>query len=57
MDVEILAENDFAEDQDIETGSGYHHKQIYVQFFVQYIRLFDIIGVVLSQFYPKIPGQ
>ncbi len=49
-DVEMLTEDDFIED---ESGSNpeFAPDQIHVQFFLQYVKLCEIMGLVLSQQY------
>jgi len=49
-DVEMLAEEDFIED-DSEGGGEFPPDQIHVQFFLQYVKLCEIMGLVLSQQY------
>lgn len=49
-DVEMLAEEDFIED-DTEGGGEFPPDQIHVQFFLQYVKLCEIMGLVLSQQY------
>ena len=49
-DVEMVSEEDFVED---ETGDyeKYPPDPVHVQFFLQYVRLCEIMGLVLSQQY------
>lgn len=49
-DVEMVSEEDFIED---ETGDHekYPPDPVHVQFFLQYVRLCEIMGLVLSQQY------
>ncbi|KAB5577852.1 fungal-specific transcription factor domain-containing protein [Coniochaeta sp. 2T2.1] len=48
-DVEMLTEDDFIEDED--TPSEYPPDPVHVQFFLQYVKLCEIMGLVLSQQY------
>jgi hypothetical protein len=48
-DVEMLSEDDFIEDDDRQ--SPYPPDPIHVQFFLQYVKLCEIMGLVLSQQY------
>jgi hypothetical protein len=49
-DVEMLGEDDFIEDES-DQNSEYAPDPIHVQFFLQYIKLCEIMGLVLSQQY------
>lgn len=49
-DVEMLTEDDFIED-DSEGGGEFPPDPIHVQFFLQYVKLCEIMGLVLSQQY------
>ncbi|KAK0636891.1 fungal-specific transcription factor domain-containing protein [Bombardia bombarda] len=49
-DVEMLTEDDFIE-EDSENPAEYPPDQIHVQFFLQYVKLCEIMGLVLSQQY------
>ncbi|KAI1763763.1 fungal-specific transcription factor domain-containing protein [Hypoxylon sp. FL1150] len=49
-DVEMLTEDDFIEDEP-EDASGFNPDPIHVQFFLQYVKLCEIMGLVLSQQY------
>lgn len=49
-DVEMLTEDDFIEDDD-DHPSEYPPDPIHVQFFLQYVKLCEIMGLVLSQQY------
>ncbi|KAK0645579.1 fungal-specific transcription factor domain-containing protein [Cercophora newfieldiana] len=49
-DVEMLTEDDFIED-DADQPSEYPPDPIHVQFFLQYVKLCEIMGLVLSQQY------
>lgn len=49
-DVEMLTEEDFIED-DIDAPSEYPPDPVHVQFFLQYVKLCEIMGLVLSQQY------
>jgi len=49
-DVEMVAEDDFLEDED-DHISRYTPDPVHVQFFLQYVRLTEIMGLVLSQQY------
>lgn len=49
-DVEMLTEEDFIED-DSERGGEFPPDPIHVQFFLQYVKLCEIMGLVLSQQY------
>lgn len=49
-DVEMLTEDDFVED-DIDHPSAFPPDPIHVQFFLQYVKLCEIMGLVLSQQY------
>ncbi|KAL1961988.1 hypothetical protein VTN77DRAFT_679 [Rasamsonia byssochlamydoides] len=50
-DVEMLTEEDFIEDEDDNTPAEYPPDPIHVQFFLQYVKLCEIMGLVLSQQY------
>ncbi|KAI1337433.1 fungal-specific transcription factor domain-containing protein [Xylariaceae sp. FL0016] len=49
-DVEMLTEDDFVEDEP-DNASGFGPDPIHVQFFLQYVKLCEIMGLVLSQQY------
>ncbi|KAI0387610.1 fungal-specific transcription factor domain-containing protein [Hypomontagnella monticulosa] len=49
-DVEMLTEDDFIEDEP-DNASGFAPDSIHVQFFLQYVKLCEIMGLVLSQQY------
>jgi hypothetical protein len=49
-DVEMLTEDDFIED-DIDNPSEYAPDPVHVHFFLQYVKLCEIMGLVLSQQY------
>jgi hypothetical protein len=49
-DVEMLTEDDFIEDE-ADRSSEYPPDTIHVQFFLQYVKLCEIMGLVLSQQY------
>ena len=49
-DVEMVCEDDFVEDED-EGLMKYPSDPVHVQFFLQYVRLCEIMGLVLSQQY------
>lgn len=49
-DVEMVCEDDFIEDDD-EGPSEYPPDPLHVQFFLQYVKLCEIMGLVLSQQY------
>ena len=49
-DVEMVCEDDFIEDED-ESMVKYPSDPVHVQFFLQYVRLCEIMGLVLSQQY------
>lgn len=49
-DVEMLTEDDFVED-DSDRASEFPPDPIHVQFFLQYVKLCEIMGLVLSQQY------
>ncbi|KAK5998181.1 Cutinase transcription factor 1 alpha [Cladobotryum mycophilum] len=49
-DVEMLTEDDFIEDE-TDRSSEYPPDPIHVQFFLQYVKLCEIMGLVLSQQY------
>ncbi|KAF5635190.1 cutinase transcription factor 1 alpha [Fusarium sp. NRRL 25303] len=49
-DVEMLTEDDFIEDE-IDRASEYPPDPIHVQFFLEYVKLCEIMGLVLSQQY------
>lgn len=50
-DVEMLTEDDFIEDDSSPTGGEYPPDPIHVNFFLQYVKLCEIMGLVLSQQY------
>lgn len=49
-DVEMISEEDFVEDEE-GLPSEYPPDKIHVEFFMQYVRLCEIMGLVLSQQY------
>jgi hypothetical protein len=49
-DVEMISEEDFNEDEP-DCPSEYHTDPLHVQFFLQYVKLCEIMGLVLSQQY------
>jgi hypothetical protein len=49
-DVEMISEDDFIED-DVEAPAEYEHSPVHIQFFLQYVKLCEIMGLVLSQQY------
>jgi hypothetical protein len=49
-DVEMISEDDFIED-DTEAPAEYEHKPVHIKFFLQYVKLCEIMGLVLSQQY------
>ncbi|KAL1841832.1 hypothetical protein VTJ49DRAFT_6509 [Mycothermus thermophilus] len=49
-DVEMLTEDDFIEDE-LDQKSEYPPDPVHVQFFLQYVKLCEIMGLVLSQQY------
>lgn len=49
-DVEMICEDDFIEDEEGETNE-YPPHPLHVQFFLQYVKLCEIMGLVLSQQY------
>lgn len=49
-DVEMVCEDDFIED-DTDSPAAYPPDHIHVQFFLQYVKLCEIMGLVLSQQY------
>ena len=49
-DVEMVSEDDFIEDE-VDQPAKYPPNPIHVQFFLQYVRLTEIMGLVLSQQY------
>lgn len=49
-DVEMISEEDFT-DEDGDRPVEYQHDPIHVQFFVHYVKLCEIMGLVLSQQY------
>lgn len=49
-DVEMVCEDDFLED-DVDAPSEYQPNRIHVQFFLNYVKLCEIMGLVLSQQY------
>jgi uncharacterized protein YdaU (DUF1376 family) len=50
-DVEMVCEEDFLEDEDDGSTCEYPPDPIHVQFFLQYVKLCEIMGLVLSQQY------
>ncbi|KAF7719050.1 Cutinase transcription factor 1 alpha [Penicillium ucsense] len=49
-DVEMLTEDDFIEDE-LDAPADYGPDPVHVQFFLQYVKLCEIMGLVLSQQY------
>ena len=49
-DVEMVGEDDFIEDE-VDQPAKYPPNPVHVQFFLQYVRLCEIMGLVLSQQY------
>lgn len=49
-DVEMLTEDDFLDDE-ADRSSGYPPDPVHVQFFLNYVKLTEIMGLVLSQQY------
>ncbi|RVX72462.1 Cutinase transcription factor 1 alpha [Exophiala mesophila] len=49
-DVEMITEEDFIEDEG-DPNHEYQHESVHVQFFLQYVKLCEIMGLVLSQQY------
>lgn len=49
-DVEMVSEDDFIEDE-VDQPAKYPPNPVHVQFFLQYVRLTEIMGLVLSQQY------
>ncbi len=49
-DVEMISEDDFIEDEENQPAD-YAPDRLHVQFFLQYVKLCDIMGLVLSQQY------
>ena len=49
-DVEMMSEEDFLDD-DTDHPAEYQPEAIHVQFFMQYVKLCEIMGLVLSQQY------
>ncbi|CAG8171935.1 unnamed protein product [Penicillium salamii] len=49
-DVEMVTEDDFIEDE-LDTPAEYPADPVHVQFFLQYVKLCEIMGLVLSQQY------
>jgi len=49
-DVEMVSDEDFVEDEP-DRPSEYPPNQVHVQFFLNYVRLTEIMGLVLSQQY------
>lgn len=49
-DVEMITEDDFIEDEG-DPNHEYQHESVHVQFFLQYVKLCEIMGLVLSQQY------
>ena len=50
-DVEMLCEEDFLEEEEDNIPSEYPADPLHVQFFLQYVKLCEIMGLVLSQQY------
>jgi len=50
-DVEMVSEDDFIEDESPDKPSEYLPDPIHVQFFLNYVKLCEIMGLVLSQQY------
>lgn len=50
-DVEMLCEDDFIEVEDDSQEAEYSQNPLHVQFFLQYVKLCEIMGLVLSQQY------
>src|SRR3954465_8385504 len=48
-DVEMVCEEDFIEDSD--SNNQYAQDPLHIQFFLQYVKLCEIMGLVLSQQY------
>lgn len=55
IDVEMLGEDDFADGPEFEKRSRHHRGSTHVQFFIQQVKLCNIIDVILSQLYTTIP--
>lgn len=49
-DVEMISEDDFVEDE-VDAPAEFPPEHIHVEFFLQYVRLCEIMGLVLSQQY------
>lgn len=49
-DVEMITEEDFIEDEG-DPSNDYRRDPVHVQFFLQYVKLCEIMGLVLSQQY------
>ena len=49
-DVEMVSEDDFVEDE-VDRPALYPPNNVHIQFFLQYVRLCEIMGLVLSQQY------
>jgi hypothetical protein len=49
-DVEMISEEDFLEDEG-DPANDYRPEPVHVQFFLQYVKLCEIMGLVLSQQY------
>ncbi|KAF2091455.1 cutinase transcription factor 1 alpha [Saccharata proteae CBS 121410] len=49
-DVEMISEDDFIEDE-VDRPSEYNPDPVHVQFFIHYVKLCEIMGLVLSQQY------
>ena len=49
-DVEMITEEDFIEDEG-DPANDYQHEAVHIQFFLQYVKLCEIMGLVLSQQY------
>ncbi|KAI9839192.1 MAG: Cutinase transcription factor 1 alpha [Sarea resinae] len=50
LDIEMICEDDFIEDEQNQPGL-YPPDQVHVQFFLQYVKLCEIMGLVLAQQY------
>lgn len=50
-DVEMVSEDDFVDDEGPDRASDYPPDPIHVQFFLNYVKLCEIMGLVLSQQY------
>lgn len=49
-DVEMVSEDDFIDDE-VDQGAEYPPDPVHVQFFINYVKLSEIMGLVLSQQY------